>query len=235
VSGVDGGSLLNPIEIPPEVQTFLASQVRDDSEIEVLFVESRAEYVTKDNLARIIPQLGSKKLVLGVGLESISEHVRNGNIRKGLPLSVYGSALTTAHAAGAGVRTYVLLKPYGLTDSEAIAETVATVRAAFDMGSDEVSVEAAFVAPGSPLHRSFEDGNYCPPSLWSVVEVIRATTGFGPVYLGQFTDSPPPIAIPDSCPKCSHALRDCLDHYRATLDRATLDGLPDCECRKQIR
>lgn len=234
LSVFNGGSFLNPDEIPPTFPGFLAAQVRDDAEIEVLYVESRAEYITREHLMRIVPFLGAKKLVLGVGLESISDRVRNRLIRKGLPLATYRSALDTAHAAGVGVRTYVLLKPAGLTEAEAVAETVQTVRAAFDMGTDEVSVEAAFVAPGSALQLAFERGTYRPPSLWSVVEVMRATAGFGPVYLGKFTDNPPPIAIPGSCPQCAPALRACLDQYRATLNPAVLDGLPDCQCRKQL-
>ena len=234
LSVFNGGSFLNPDEIPPTFPGFLAAQVRDDAEIELLYVESRAEYITREHLMRIVPLLGSKKLVLGVGLESVSDHVRNHIIRKGLPLSTYRAAIITAHAAGVGVRTYVLLKPAGLAEGEAVAETVQTVRAAFDMGTDEVSVEAAFVAPGSALQRAFERGTYRPPSLWSVVEVIRATAGLGPVYLGKFTDTPPPVAFPDSCPQCAPTLRARLDQYRATLNAAVLEGLPDCQCRKEL-
>jgi radical SAM enzyme (TIGR01210 family) len=235
LSVFNGGSFLNAEEIPSEFQAYLAAEVSQDPDIKMLYIETRAEYVTEENLSRLKPLLLSKRLVLGIGLESITDHVRNQIIRKGLDLETYQSAINIAHEWGAAVRSYVLLKPHGLTESEAVQEAIATIRAAFAMGSDEVSLEASFVSSGTVLHKLYESGNFKTPSLYSIAQVLIDTASEGPVYLGKFTDNPPPIAAPDSCPLCSETMMELLDEFRNSLDTSVLAVLPECECRWKMR
>jgi radical SAM enzyme (TIGR01210 family) len=231
VSVFNGGSFLNPDEIPPEFQAFMALMVNNDPDISTLFLETRAEYVTDQNLKGILPYMKNKKLVLGIGLETISEKVRNVILRKGLELDVYKKAIKIAHELGAFTRTYILLKPPSLTEKEAISEAVMTIQTAFEAGSDEVSVEACFISPNTILERMYNEGNYSPPSLWSIIDVLKKTVKLGTVYLGKFTDTPPPISVPRSCPICEPTLLSILDDYRNSLDINTLNVLPNCDCR----
>ncbi len=228
----NGGSFLNEEEIPLKTQLAIVKAVGLHSTFKILFVESRPEFVIDKRISSLLDALKQKKLEVGVGLEAVTDKVREVCIHKGFGLPAFEKAVRTLKKYGIYVLTYVFLKPLGLSEKEAIEEAVRTIEYAFETGSDEVSLSCAFIQKGTPMARAYEQGEFRPPWLWSIIEAVRRTAHFGPVRIGSFKDNPLPIAIPRNCPKCSQRVEKTLQEYNFTRNIAVFDNLC-CDCQKQ--
>jgi hypothetical protein len=125
---------------------------------------------------------------------------------------------------------YVLIKPPHMSEREALEDSCETVRQAFAMGADSVSVEAMAVQVGTPLTELYERGEFTPPWLWTVVEVVRRTHFLGELRVGGNVVVPPPIKVAENCPSCSDRVREALRVFDETQNIAVLDVL-NCDCR----
>lgn len=230
----NGGSFLNPREIPISIPTWLSDKVAEHSSIRQLFVESRPEFVEPKLIQGMVTRLEGKILKVGIGLECVSDTIRDRCIHKGFLLKDYKRAVDVLRDHDVRVLTYVFLKPIFLNEAEAIEEAVKTIGYVFDHGSDEVALESAFVQEGTLMHKLFQKGEFKPPWLWSIVEVLKRTAHLGPVYLGGFTDEPKPVATPFNCQACSGRISEAMQRYRESLDVNVLDGL-SCDCQKEWR
>ena len=88
------------------------------------------------------------------------------------------------------------------------------------------------MAPGTPLEEEFLAGRYMPPSLWSVVEVVRAVHALGEITIGTSDEGLQPARVPAGCPECTPKLRAAIAAYGRTRDLASLDVA--CACRPPI-
>ncbi|PIZ70482.1 MAG: hypothetical protein COY09_02865 [Candidatus Portnoybacteria bacterium CG_4_10_14_0_2_um_filter_39_11] len=151
----NGGSFLNADEIPLTAQIAIARLVGQHKSLDSLFVESRPEFVSSLSLARLTDGLKGKTLEIGIGLEAITDRVREVLIRKGFSRDDYGRAVGVCKNRGVKVLAYVFLKPLGLTEAESIDEAVRTIKYAFEAGTDEVSLSCAFVQEGTVMYEAF--------------------------------------------------------------------------------
>lgn len=229
----NGGSFLNDKEIPAEAQESIAEKVGSDASIRVLCIESRPEFITSEKIEKLKALLNGKTLRVCIGLEAKSDNVREKLIRKGITLESYERAVKIAAQCGAETLTYVLLKPFGLSEREAVEEAVRTIEYAFEVGSHETELEAVFVQPGTPLEKAYLSNEFRPPRLWSVIEVLKRTGRLGPVHLGGFSDEPPPAAMPENCGVCTTITNVYLKEYRKTSKVDILERIPVCECIKE--
>ncbi len=228
----NGGSFLNPNEIALKVQLEIARRVKKHPTINLLFIESRPEFIQRDTIYPLQQILDPKLLEIGIGLEAVSEKVRNYYIRKGLSLHEYERAVRVAKSVGAKVLTYVLLKPPGLSEGKAIKEAKRTIEYALEMGSDEVSLSCTFVQEGTLLEELYKKGKYHPPWLWSIVEVVKETYHLaqGRVRIGSFFDEPPPIATPANCGECDSSVLTAIKRYNYRRKIESFFHL-SCRCR----
>lgn len=229
----NGGSFISNNEIPVYVQEFICKEIGKDSKIKKLVIESRAEFVTADKISKLKSLLGEKELEIAIGLECKNDSVREKSVHKGMSLETYEKAVQIIKENSVRVSSYVLLKPLFLSESEAIKEVIETIKYAFSIGSDSVALESAFIQPKTIMEEYYNKGEFKPPYLWSVIEVIKQTRNLGPVYVGGFTDEPRPIAIPQNCNKCSPDIYKALDLYRETFDISYINNIKDCECKEE--
>jgi len=225
----NGGSFLNEREIPLEVQLKICQKVKEHPSIKKLFIESRVEFITQEKIRMLKNKLKNKKLMIGIGLEAQDDKIRNILIKKGLDKKDYEKAVKLLKENEVKVLTYVLLKPIYLTEKEAIEEAIKTIKYAFEVGTDEVALEVAFVQEGTIMDKLFKENRYKPPWLWSIIEVIKKTYNFGPIHIGGFEDEPPPIAIPSNCLICSSKIKNFLQQYRETHNIKLFNDLK-CDC-----
>ena len=136
------------------------------------------------------------------------------------------------NVANVELLTYVFLKPIGLSEKAAIQEAEETITYAFNKGSKEVALEAAFVQEGTVMEKLFNLGKYRPPWLWSVIEVVKKTYHLGFVHVGRFNDEPAPIAVPSNCPLCTDRVSAAIQRYRENHSLKELESL-SCECQKE--
>ncbi|TSD04819.1 MAG: radical SAM protein [Parcubacteria group bacterium Athens0714_12] len=164
----NAGSFLNDEEISPKAQIEITNLVKKHPSIKLLFIESRAEFVTSQKIKKLTSLLENKKLEVGIGLEAVNEKVRNKFINKGLSLKTYEEAIKTLKKNKALSSTYVFIKPLYLNEWEAIEEAIITAEYAHKTGSDKINFEAAFVQKGTLLAAFYEKGEFRPPWLWSI-------------------------------------------------------------------
>jgi len=235
----NGGNFLNSgtefpgskTEIPLSLQMDICERVGRHPTIGKLFVESRPEFITENNIPILMKLLSGKTLQIGIGLESRNDFVRNVLLRKGMSIAGFERAISIIRKNGAKSLVYVFLKPVGLDEQQAVEDAVQTIRYCFEMGVDEVSLSCAFIQEGTPMHKEFLAGKYKPPRLWSIIEVLKQTTGLGPVRVGTFEDDPPPIAVPRNCDWCTDRVNLALDRYRQSFDLSVFNNLRECNCK----
>ena len=133
----------------------------------------------------------------------------------------------------AGARDAFLKAP-GLTEKEALADARETLAYLTDLGADEIALSCAFVPPGTPLEARYRAGEFRPPWLSTVLQVIEdARQNRWPLTVGGFDDNPPPVAISSNCGVCDRASLDRIDGFRRTGKLTGVDR--GCACRDRWR
>jgi len=167
------GSFINPKEVPPEAIREIFRSIGKFHGIQKVIIESRAEYVTDDNL-RPIRDVYNGLVEVGVGLESSNHIVRELCHHKNMPdLVVFDNAIRTLHRNGFRALAYVNQKPPFLTEREAVEDAVRTSIHAYDSGVDAVSIEPTSLQAHSLTDQLHTIGLYRVPWLWSVIEVVK--------------------------------------------------------------
>jgi archaeosine synthase beta-subunit len=226
-----GGSFWCDREIPARAQESLYAAVARHPSLDTLMVETRCEYITEAKVGLARRRLNGKTLKVGIGLESQNEHIRNRLICKGLPRHVFERKVALLRSHGAQVLAYVFLKPLGVDEKAAVDDVLKTVEYTLSAGVTEIELSCAFVQAETPLARFFASGDYRPPWLWSVVEVLReAEKRTWPLTVGRFTDEPPPIAAAANCPDCSPRFEEAIEEFRRT---GRVGEVPNCPCRAE--
>ncbi len=184
----NSGSYFNPEEVPELAQTAMLALATARPEVTSLLVESRPEHVSEARLERAQSACRGKPLEVGIGLESANPEILSRRIHKGYTWEQFAAAARLLAGAGVRLLVYVLLKPIGTGEREAIEDSVETARRLFALGHElkcptRVALEPCFVAPQTPLYHAFEQGRYRPPWLWSVAEVLSRIAPLGRVLV----------------------------------------------------
>ena len=230
----NSGSFFADEEIPAEARSRILSRLRPPTVRRVL-VAARAEQVRAKDLAAARACLGEKELEVGIGLESADDRVRDKLINKGFGRAEFQRAVRILGEHGARLLVYVLVKPLGLSEREAIEDCVATARYVFEVAGRShvqarIALEPVFVAPQTALEKEFVAGRYQPPSLWSVVEIVRRIHSLGELLVGQSDEGLSPQRIASGCARCDGELRRAFAAYNRTRDLSALSAVscPDC-------
>ncbi len=235
------GSFFCEQEIPPEAREALLAEVaRRMPGLPRLMLESRPEYVTRralDAARSTLEAAGcTARLEVGIGLESADQEIREQRIRKGFTLEAFERAASRLVDAGCVLVVYLLLKPLGTGEQEAVDDVLASGRYLQQLAgrlslSLRVALEPTFVPAGTVLHRELEAGRYAPPSLWSVVAATAGLAALGlQVHVGQSEEGLPVDQAPSGCPRCTETLRAAIGRFNETQDPAHLAGLT-CACQ----
>lgn len=195
-----------------------------------LLVESRPEYVTHDSMQWMLNAHDDMEIALG--LESSNDKVLKYSINKGFGLADYQRAATVARAEGAEVRTYVLLKPPFLSEAEAIADSVTTMKLAAKT-SDTLSLNPVNVQKGTIVERLWKNWAYRPPWLWSVLEVLARSKDLSRKVVCDPTGGGKQRGA-HNCGECDDIILDSIRSFALTQDPSKL-GRPDCDCREVWR
>lgn len=232
----NSGNFFADPEVPPEARARILERLGRESGVRRVLLESRPEFVREVDLAKARAALGDRELEIGIGLESCDERVREVLINKGFGLPEFERAVAVLAKPQARLLVYVLVKPLGLTEREAIEDVVNTARYVFSLAkklgvASRIALEPVFVAPGTKLEQEFLAGRYQPPSLWSVVEILRRAHPLGEFLVGLSDEGLEPHRLPNGCEKCSADLRKAIAEYNRTRELKVLDAVccPACE------
>lgn len=230
-----GGSFF---EIPREERLELFRELKKYPSIHEVYIETRPQLITPDNIDELKKCLEGKKLSVAIDLETYSDEIRNNIHKKGITNEDFIKGMKILNEAGVSSLIYVFVKPpvENITDKEAIDEALQTIKFCFENHAEAIELECGYIVENSDMHELYNQGKYDVLSLWSIRDLILEALSIsneGIIRLAHFTDTPKPIAIPSNCEKCSDKFYKMLDRYRETLDSKYLEEVIECDCRKE--
>lgn len=157
------GSFLDEREIPAPFRDELLQRF---SSAERLLVESRPEFITPDSLSAM-----PAATTVAIGLESSDDEVLRHSVRKGFTTADFVRSAEALKEEGMMLRSYLLLKPPFLNEAAAIDDAKSSISFASSY-SDEISLNPVNVQRGTLVERLWKRGDYRPPWLWSLLEVM---------------------------------------------------------------
>jgi radical SAM enzyme (TIGR01210 family) len=219
------GSFFDPAEIPTEV----AGRVADLFAGKLVVVETRPEYIDPFRIEEFIQRIDtgawSIPLFVAIGLETVTDAVREKSINKGFSWQDFLQASSRAHSAGAGVKAYLLHKPPFLTEAEAIDDMNESI-AALEGIADLVSMNPCTVQRNTELEYFWKRGAFRPPYLWSVLSILLSSAvpvTCDPVGGGR-------VRGPHNCGRCDHDIVNAIRANNLTNDRQLLSEIYETEC-----
>ena len=168
------GSFFHDVEVSPGARTSLLNVLAGIPPVRRIVVESRAPYVSSCVLRAARDRLRrDQRLELGLGVETSNHVLRNSVLRKGLQWAAVGQVMRLCRDNDIDCLAYLLIKPPGLTDQEAIEDAVQSAMDVVDLAAQvgvplRVAFEPVFVAPNTHLAAMFARGEYQVGSLWTV-------------------------------------------------------------------
>ena len=229
----NNGSFINDNEIPAEARKGMLKKINENTDIKMLVLESRPEFVTEERIKEIKRLIPDRHVEIGVGLEIKNDFYRGICINKGFSLQRYNFAanIITKYL---NLRTYVLLKPLFLTEKEGIEQAIETIEYAFARGTTTVSLEACTIQDYTLMKYLYEQGLYSTPWLWSIIEIVKNVKTPGKLIVGLFKFFPSPSKFPNNCDRCNEKVMEAIIQYNRTLDTKIFNGIT-CECKKEWR
>lgn len=219
------GSFFDPDEVPPAVRRAVAEAFRG----KVVIAETRPEYVEIDALREFREGIDTgawtRPLSVAVGLETTNDLIRERSIDKGFSYADFLRAATVAHAAGAGMKAYLLMKPPFLTEREARDDMIRSIK---DIASvaDSISMNLCTVQSRTEVERLWKQQAYRPPYLWSVLDVLIGS----PVHILCDPVGGGQMRGPHNCGACDGPIVKGIGDYSLTGDVGLLRTLRETEC-----
>ncbi len=228
------GSFFDDEEIPPEARTQILRLISRDERIREVIIESRPEYVSESILSTLRAVLADRNIEIGMGLESADDTIRAVCINKAFNLNTFKEALRTAKKYNVGIRAYVLLKPPFLTERDALLDAISTIEEARKMGVTTISLNPVNVQKETLVEKLWIKGNYRPPWLWSVIEVLRRGTSTSDKWMKIVCD---PVAGgkprgAHNCGKCDSDIMEAIRRFSLKQDPTAIQNL-SCDCINQ--
>ncbi len=218
------GSFFDPVEIDKEIQVPIIEKILTGYDF--LIVESRPEYVEK-----IAPALEkfAGRLQVAMGMESTNSEMLKFSINKNYTFDDFKKAAETLHAKSISVRAYLLLKPPYIKENEAIQDTVKSAREVAQF-ADFISINPLNVQRGTLVEKMYKEGNYRPPWLWSVREVLLSLKDLNVPVVSLISGSGKKRG-PHNGHECDKKFSNGIRKYSETLNFDYLEDLT-CECRE---
>jgi radical SAM enzyme (TIGR01210 family) len=192
VSVYTAASSLDQECLPTRSLMYLVLRICDLPKLEIVSLETRAEYVEDWELKALRAVLTDRVcLEVGIGYETHDPHLRNKVLGKGLSEGRLRQLLGLLRDNHAALKAYVMLKPHhSLSEEEGVREAVAGLdhlkRLGDEFGVDvSIHLNATYIAEGCRLTDELVAHGYEPPELSSMVEVVReAGKRRLPIYAG---------------------------------------------------
>lgn len=228
------GSFLDEWEVPRSARRGILA-LMCASPYPAFAFETRAETLVPESVAECRSSLERRGLKVYVGLESADTWVAKYCINKALSPSVFVGGVSELRQQGVDAVANVLLGAPFLTEREAIVDTLNTVRWAFDNGVSECCLFPTHVKKWTQMEWFYRHGLYEPPSLWSLIEVLRQLDEdqvSSKIEIAWFTSYGAfnVIASPNTCRRCYNEVVEYFSGFANTNDYAFIQNAIDLEC-----
>ena len=226
------GSLLEDREIPVDFQQTVLEECHSLGKH--LIVESRTEQLTEEKLAWA--RQHNPKFTVAIGLEAYDDEVLRFHVNKGFSVASWHRAVDNLRAAGLGVKTYLMFKPPFMSEGEALEQCVSWI-ASSAADSDEISVNPMNIQRGTIIDRLYRSGDYRPPWLWSLVELIERVVPLIDSNSARLIVHPTAAGKSrgaHNCGSCDEEVAAAIERFSVSGDTIEFNGL-DCSCKERWR
>ena len=217
------GNFFDDHEVSPETRETVLRELGD--RCDKVIVETLSHLLRKDQLDHATKFVD--ELEVAFGLESTNERVLRHAVNKMWGLEEHARAARLCRDAGASVKTYLLVKPPFLTEREAIEDAVRSGHEA-DPHSDTISFNPVNVQSRTLVDRMFRRGEYRPPWLWSVVEVLERTRDLH-AHVKSHPTAGGTVRGAHNCGRCDRKVVDAIEEFSLGLRKDFADL--DCACK----
>ncbi len=228
------GSFLDGTEVPVEAQQRILDLVPE--QVVRFQSEAQAHHVTEERLSDLRDRLPEGcQFALGIGMEASTPEVLEFSVNNEFTIEDFHQASEVARGFDTLLKCYVLVKPPFLTEREAIEEAVATARRVSGSPALEaMSFNPVSVHKNTLVEELFDAGEYSPPWLWSVVEVLDRVSGFAQVQTHSDVVAGGQPRGAHNCGVCDEGVLRAIDAHKKTGDAGVFDRV-GCECREVWR
>jgi len=217
------GNFFDDHEVVPEVRERILTELGD--RCDKVVVETLSHLLRREPLEHAMRFVDA--LEVAFGLESTNPKVLRHSVNKVWGLEEHARAARLCHDVGASVKTYLLVKPPFVTEHEAIEDAVASGHDA-DPHSDTISFNPVNVQSRTLVDRLFRRGEYRPPWLWSVVEVLERTRDLK-AHVKSHPTAGGMARGAHNCGTCDREVIDAIEEFSLGL-RSSFDDVA-CECK----
>ena len=225
------GSFLDEHEVLPEARDEILKTLADDPRVIKVLVETRPNYVTEENVQACISILKDKPFELAFGLETSSDKIRRDSINKGFTFQDFVRAAEIAKKYGVTIKAYLMLKPLFLSEKQAMEDIIRSIDDAAPY-ADTISINLCNVQKGTLVETLWEKGQYRPPWLWSIIEILqKAKTAHPDLPLMSDPVGAGSKRGPHNCKICSSEVADSLRTFSITQNPTDL-STTDCGCKE---
>ncbi|MBI1348734.1 radical SAM protein [bacterium] len=162
----NSGNFFDPLAIPPGDYPAIAELVQS---FETVIVENHPRLMNT-HIAEF-QSLLTGRLEVALGLETVHPQILP-RLNKQMTVADYQRACETLRNSDIDIRTFVLLRPPGLTDDEGITWALQSIETAFAAGSHCVSLIPMRSGNGV-MEDLAQQGLFTPPSITAMYEVQR--------------------------------------------------------------
>ena len=224
------GSFLDEREVGADTRAHVAEAFADRERV---VVESLPDFVAADKLADFTDR--GLAVDVAVGLETATDRVRHDCVNKYFDFADVEAAgeVVAAHddavEPSAGVKAYLLMKPPFLSESEAVADMVDSVRRCAALPAcHTVSMNPCNVQAYTMVEDLYRAGGYRPPWLWSVARVLRETAEEDVLVVSD------PVGAgsdrgPHNCGECDERVAHAIEDFDLRQDPSVFDEV-SCDC-----
>lgn len=223
------GNFFNERELPVEARREILKIIGADPNIKVVVIESLPEFIKEKVMLETTTLLGNKRLEVGIGLESSNQTVRKLCVNKPYTLRQFEEIVPVIKRY-AHLLTYVMIKPSFLTEAEALNDALLTVKYAFDVGAQIVSLEPVNIGEFAMSGVLNKIGYYRPAWLWTVLEVAKLSHNLIETRIGGYQFAPNYKRFAQNCNNCTMMIKDAIRQFNSTYEIKTLEDL-NCKCK----
>ena len=224
------GSFLDEREISSGLRKQILKKLADDDRVAAVLAETRPEFVTQEAAVDCLSVMGGKLLEYAYGLETTSDRIRSESINKGFTFEQFQNAAKIAKQNGIFTKAYLMLKPPFLSEREAMEDILKSIDETAPY-AETVSINLCNVQNGTFVEKLWENKEYRPPWIWSIVHILReAKMNHPDLYLMSDPVGAGAKRGPRNCKTCSKDAADMVRDFSVTQDVKTLDNV-DCDCK----
>jgi len=234
----NSGSFFDDSEINNEVRNHIYKKVSEIPEIKEFVIESRVELITQDKISEIKNILPDKYIEIGVGLESVNDHIRNKYINKGVKLDDFIKMKDLCYKEDIGVKAYLLFKPPFLNEQAAIDDCISSIQTLINMDINSISINPCNIQKNSFVEYLWYQNRYRPPWYYSLFECFKQALKSNDFDKTRILCDPSGAGTKrgiHNCLRrdCNEKMRDVLKNFIFTQDIEVLQNVEyDCICKK---